>query len=305
MIGRSSQAIVFLLIFSACILAMANSNAQAKGFDMFSFFTKKGKAMPSIVHPYLGAQLTKLTDYLSKPAPLDRNMGHCIKAKTQGALLIPQSEEDGYIEPSQSSFIWTSMAPPLAFINNQEQARFDVWELDSVNALKPVKKLSTNMLDAQMGKWINYSVVDAACLPAQRLLLAVNYYDPRSKTALYLYDAPNQQFSVFSNADAHAQNLGRYFEQKDLNSGETLITYYSDTQRKSAEIYHNYYNNIVLFSDKYPQGIEILKLSIDDGNIKDWNVIDKKLVLHAIDNRDHNNPKPYFWSLDLSKILAN
>jgi hypothetical protein len=293
--------IVFFLTFSASILTIYTANAW--GFDMFSFFTKD-KVAPTVVHASLDAKLTKLSSYpenLNLPEPQNQN---CLKAKLQGAAPLALTIEEGYIEPSQSAFVWNSVSP-IALINNQANARFDVWELESIDSLKPVKKVPTNELSSRSKNWIHYSVVDVACLPEQQLLVAVNYYDPRSKIALYLYDIANQSFSIYSEADTNAQNLDKYFEQKNLNSGESVIVYYSETKRKSAEIYHNYYNNIVLFSDKYPQGIEILKLGIDDGNVEKWQVTDKKLLLHTIDNRDHKDPKSYFWSLDLSKVLSN
>lgn len=298
---RSSYLIVFFLTFSASILTIYTANAW--GFDMFSFFTKN-KVAPTVVHASLDATLTKLSSYPANTYLPEGHNQNCIKAKVQGVAPLVLTIEDGYIETSQSAFVWNS-ASPVALINNQENARFDVWELESKNSLKPVKKVSTNELSSQTKNWILYSVVDVACLPDQKLLVAVNYYDPRSKIALYLYDTANQSFSLFSEADTNAQNLDKYFEQKNLNSGESIIVYYSETKRKSAEIYHNYYNNIVLFSDKHPQGLEILKLGIDDGNVEDWQVTDKKLLLHTIDNRDHKDPKSYSWSLDLSKVLSN
>ena len=301
MIRRALYAIVFLLTFIASIVTMNTANAW--GFDMFSFFTKN-KAEASLVHASLGAKLTKLASYPSSSFQPEHHNQNCFKAKTQGQAPMALTREDAYIETSQSAFVYNS-ASPIAFINDQENARFDVWALESMNSLKPLKKVATNVLSAQSKNWINYSVVDVACLPQQQLLVTVNYYDPRSKIALYLYDTSNQTFGIFSEADTNAQDLGKYFEQKDLENGETIIIYYSDTKRKSAEIYHNYYNNIVLFSDKHPQGIEILKLSIADGNVEDWQVINKKLLLHTVDNRDHKDPKTYFWSLDLSKLLTH
>lgn len=301
MIRRISNMIVFLLIFIASILTIYTANAW--GFDMFSFFSKN-KTMATVVHASVGAELTKLSSYPSHAKQAQPDSQKAIKVKVQGEAPITLSKNHGYMEISQSAFVSHS-ASPIALINNPKSARFDVWELDSIQSLKPVKKVTTNELSEESKSWINYSVVDMACLPKQQLLVAVNYYDPRSKIALYLYDVPNKHFSIYSEADTNAQNLDKYFEQKDLESGESIIMYYSDTKRKSAEIYHNYFNNIVLFSDNFPQGIEILKLSIDDGNIEDWQVTDKKLLLHTVDNRDHKDPKTYFWSLDLSNLMTN
>ncbi|MEP1448138.1 MAG: hypothetical protein ABJK37_18690 [Paraglaciecola sp.] len=301
MIKRSSNLIVFLLTLIAGMLILNTANAWS--FDMFSFFSKD-KATATIVHASLDSKLTELTS-----PPFDSNQTEsqttsAIKAKVQGDALITLTKSDGYIETAQAAFICESSSP-VALVNDQKNARFDVWELDSMHSLSPLRKVPTNQLSTASNNWINYSVVDLACLPQQQLLVAVNYYDPRSKIALYLYDVVSKQFSLFSEAESNAQNLDKYFEKKDLKSGESILLYYSETKRKSAEIYHNYFNNIVLFSDHYPQGIEVLKLSIDDGNIEQWQVVDKKLLLHTIDNRNNKDPKTFYWSLDLSKVLIN
>ena len=81
------------------------------------------------------------------------------------------------------------------------------------------------------------------------------------------------------------------------------MLYYSDTKRKSAEIYHNYFNHIVLFNANYPNGLEVLKLGIDDGNVMAWHVSGKTLYLATKDNRDPKHPKLKNWSLDISQAL--
>lgn len=300
MIRRTSNVIVFLVTLIASILTIYTANVW--GFDMFSFFSKN-KATATFVHASVDAKLTKLTSFPPKKQT-EMQTPKALKVKVQGETSITLSKNHDYIDTTQSAFVCQT-GSPIALVNNQQSARFDVWELDSIDSLKPLKKVVTNALSSESNSWINFSVVDVACLPEQQLLVAVNYYDPRSKIALYLYDVPKKHFSIFSEAETNAQNLEQYFTQKNLINGESIIIYYSDTKRKSAEIYHNYFNNIVLFSDNHPQGIEILKLSIDDGNVEDWQVKDKKLLLHTVDNRDHKDPKTYYWSLDLSKVLIN
>jgi len=302
--GRFIVAMTFLLTLSASIFYM--DAAYAWDFDMFSFFNKKDSAVPTTVNASLAAELTKLSHYpASSGQTLSRDTENCIKVKVQGSPLTMLSKEQSYIETSQAAYVWASNDNSIALINNPEEGRFDVWALESVKSLKPVNKIQTNDLSEQASKWINYNVVDVLCLPNQTLLVAVNYHDPRPKVALYLYDTSKQSFSLFSEVDANAHDLDNYFDHKRLSDKESIVIYYTDTQRKSAEIYHNYYNNIVLFSERYPQGQEILKLGIDDGNVVDWQVLDKKLLLKTRDNRDHKDPKTFDWSIDLSTLLAD
>ena len=304
MVKRFSAVITFFLTVSTGFLYM--NTAYAWDFDMFSFFSKKDKAVPTTVNASVASELKKVSHFPSSSGQtLGEQVDNCIKVKAQSWPPSSLSKETSYIETSQAAYVWSSNDKTIALINNPKDGGFDVWALESTHSLKPIKQIQTNELSEQASKWINYSVVDVLCLPNQSLLVAVNYHDPRPKVALYLYDTSSQNFSLFSEVDANAQDLDKYFEHKQLSDKESIVIYYSETQRKSAEVYHNYYNHIVLFSEQYPLGQEILKLGIDDGNVVDWQVLDKQLLLHTRDNRDHKDPKTYDWSIDLSTLLAD
>lgn len=301
MIRLSSYALALVVTVTAVLFYMDSSKAW--GFNMFSFFSKKSKEVASSVHPDLGTTLTALSKFPLES--LERRNDSCTKAKVEREPTMSLNFEADFIQPMQTAFVWDAGGKSVGLINNQDDGRFDVWELDHSNEFKPTKIRPYDSLDVRSDSWIAYSVVDIACLSDQRLLVAVNYYDPRSKIALYIYDASQNTFSLFSEAEPHAQDLDRYFEQLEIDKGHKMIVYYSDTKRQSAEIYHNYYNNLVLFSERYPTGLELLKLGIDDGNIKNWQVVGNQLYIHAVDNRNNNSPKTYYWSLDISKVLVD
>ena len=69
----------------------------------------------------------------------------------------------------------------------------------------------------------------------------------------------------------------------------------------SAENYVYQDDHVVLFSLRHPQGLEILKLNIDNGNVRAWAVQGKSLWLQTLDRR--KKPVDFSWSLDLSKVL--
>lgn len=71
----------------------------------------------------------------------------------------------------------------------------------------------------------------------------------------------------------------------------------------SADVYHNYYNHILLFSPDHPKGRELLKLGIDVGNVDDWSIQGNTLFLRTIDSRDPAQPRMSAWSLDISNAL--
>jgi hypothetical protein len=59
----------------------------------------------------------------------------------------------------------------------------------------------------------------------------------------------------------------------------------------------------MLFSPQHPQGLEVIKLGLDDGNVIDWTVIDKTLWLRTRDRRNDELPDGMVWSLDLSSVF--
>ena len=100
-----------------------------------------------------------------------------------------------------------------------------------------------------------------------------------------------------------------------FDSSEVLRPNQSDASNRSShlfdrvmaslEIYHNLYNHVVLFSRNQPDGLELLKLGIDTGNVDEWFVQDNVLYLRTLDRRDALNNRIGFWSLDLSNVLTN
>ncbi len=65
-------------------------------------------------------------------------------------------------------------------------------------------------------------------------------------------------------------------------------------KREKAEFYHNYYQHIMLFNKTYPQGIEIVKLGINDGILLEWAVKKHVLYMNTYDNRKIKNPEKEF-----------
>jgi hypothetical protein len=294
---------MFFLLSSTSGILLSTA-AHSWEFNMFSFFTKKDITTPTTIHSAIGHQLVELSSYSkADTANGDSNTSSCQKVKVQGQPPRTLSPADNSTETYEAGFIVESELGDIALINNPDEFRFDLWSLASDDKLALDQKILTKPLSPEADNWVNYSVANVACLPNNKLLLAVNYYDPRPKIALYLYDLSDKTFTFFAHAEANAQDLYKYFEQKSLSNTESMIVYYSDTKRKSAEIYHNYYNHIVLFNDQFPEGIELVKLGIDNGNIIDWQLNHNKLQLHTRDNREHKSPHIRYLSLDISKML--
>ena len=62
-------------------------------------------------------------------------------------------------------------------------------------------------------------------------------------------------------------------------------------------------DRVLLFTPRERDGLEVLRLGLDDGNVRGWGLQDTTLWLHAIDGRLRPRPRQFAWSLDLSRVL--
>ncbi|WP_158972710.1 hypothetical protein [Paraglaciecola sp. L3A3] len=271
---------------------------------MFSFFDKHPKPVPTTVHPLVGAELVAISNYPNSPSP-QSSQTLCRKVKVEGGSTGRLVTANSIIDTKQTGFIFDTTEGTQAFINHPSEFRFDLWPVNKGKLITAKTPLTTHGLNASAENWLNYSVVDLACLTSEQLLVAVSYLAPRPKLGLYVYSISTGEFKLLTEAEANSHDLDKYFEQRMLQPGQSLVLYYSTTQRQSAEIYHNNYNHILLFNEQYPDGLELLKLGIDNGNITKWRVLDNTLFLHTLDNRNPKNPVVKNWSLDISQLLVD
>ncbi|MCP4524118.1 MAG: hypothetical protein GY828_07920 [Candidatus Gracilibacteria bacterium] len=121
---------------------------------------------------------------------------------------------------------------------------------------------------------------------------------------LYIFDIENGEFTLLQKGvEAHNHFTDNYCDTLKIDEKNTLVFFTSDQKRERAEMYFNYYNYIYLFSQKYPEGIQIAKIGIDEGNIQEWGIDDKNLFLENADRRKVGNHKEYFMKIDLKKYL--
>ncbi|PTT87296.1 hypothetical protein DBR42_11970, partial [Pelomonas sp. HMWF004] len=92
----------------------------------------------------------------------------------------------------------------------------------------------------------------------------------------------------------------RFFETWPVAANAALVLFHTDELRLKAEVYAKKYGHLMLFSDRFPQGLEVLKLGLDDGNVRRWAMNGKTLWLDTVDLRTNAT---FVWSLDLSKLI--
>jgi hypothetical protein len=271
---------------------------------MFSFFKDKDAAKSATrVHADAGAPLVRQDHFsVSQPSVLSA------KAPKQLALngVPPDAAflDQPIVGQTTSAYVIEDAAGArLAFVNiSGAHARIELWEL-TVNEKFLFKRKRTVRLDPEQDSWRSFLLADVARLPENRLLLAVFYYAPQVKQALFVYDYATDSYTKIANVVPHTDNRQKFFAAQLVAPDAMIVQYYTNRIRLAPEVYYNTPSHLRLFTPRYPQGVEVLQLSAADGSVKRWAVIDKTLWLEATDSRDARKPKDFIWSLNLEKML--
>jgi hypothetical protein len=129
--------------------------------------------------------------------------------------------------------------------------------------------------------------------------------NPRTRHALFLYDIAANAFHKVGDAvlDSSSGAPERMFETWPLAPDGAMVLWHSGEIRVKAEVYVRERDHLLLFSPRHPQGLEVLTLGLDDGNVERWAMVDHTLWLETVDARNIDKPAAFVWSLDLSKAL--
>lgn len=273
---------------------------------MFSFFKSKGPAgSATVVNAAVGAPLVRKTNF---PA---------IQAVPESTTAARQLALKGI--PPRASFVDTPIAgqttmafvvegaagqPPLALVNiSGTGAHIELWELGSTEKHNFVRRREVR-LDPAQNSWAAFLLSGVARLPGNRLLLAVFYYAPQVKEALFLYDIAADSYTKLANVvPFDTLDQQKFFEARQVAPGTVIVQYYSANIRLAPEVYYNTPSHLRLYSLHHPQGMEILRFGADDGGIEQWTVVDSTLWVHTKDPRDGDNPQEFTWSLNLQGVL--
>jgi hypothetical protein len=272
---------------------------------MFSFFKGKGAAKsPTVIHADVGAPLVRQQSFsAARPTaiPAQTPKQFALDGVPPDAALlekpIPGQTTAAYVIEGAAG------GARLAFVNiGGARAHIELWEL-TVKEKPLFGKKRAVRLDPEQDSWGAFLISDVALLPDNRVLLAVFYYAPQVKQALFLYDSTTDAYTKISNIVPYADNRQKFFEAQLVAPNAVIVEYYSDRIRLAPDVYYNTPSHLRLFAPRYPQGGEVLRLSADDGSVKRWTVINKTLWLEALDYREAHQPKTLIWSLNLENVL--
>lgn len=305
--SRRPARIIGKLMLACLMLAGCQPDmAGSTGSDgMFGLFKAKIERLPSSVSPRLHAQLKRQASF---PAvPVARRYPGCSSARVIGIPPAARFVADDYTGTVQDAFRVAGSArlPPLAIVNiGAATHRPQFWRLVSDADATFAEQLHVQLDPSEKG-WITAGIEGVGCLPGSLLALGLGWSDGRSFQSIALYDRAANKLRTLSQA-AYAAVSGAtndLLDTREAGSDTALLLYHTDDLRLRAEIHARKYDHVMLFSARYPQGLEVLTLGLDDGNVVEWNVIGGTLWLHAQDRRDRQRPKEYFWSLDLTSVL--
>ncbi|OIQ66337.1 hypothetical protein GALL_520950 [mine drainage metagenome] len=274
---------------------------------MFGLFKSKANAkVASVVAPEVGHPLKREAAFPTTIPPLPHaDYNHCtpvaVVGRSPAVTFTKDAEEDGQ---TTTGFLIAGVVgtPPLAIVNPlYDPWTFEIWELESNQSPRLVKQRPLK-IDAEQTNWFSYAVVDGASLPGQQLMLTVNYTAPMVRSALYVYDIKTNSFRKIGRVepDSSSGMPSRTFETWPATPDTAMVLYHTDALRLKAEVYVRRFDHLVIYSPRYLNGLEVLKLSLDDGNVRRWAMVGKTLWLDTFDRR---NNASFIWSLDLSTVL--
>jgi len=275
---------------------------------MFGLFKGQAAPLPSVVAPELGARLHRETAFPALPPALPKAAyDHCKPTRVAGTL--PQAR---FVEADTNEHgvaAWRIAphdgVPPLALVNvSGLHPHVELWELGSDAAPSFVRQRDLR-IDAGQQTWGVSRALDAACVPGGRLVVGMAYADPLTRHALYLYDLRANAFRKLGDAvrDSSTGLPGRLFQTWPVAPDGALVLWHSGEIRLKAEVYVRERDHFMLFSPRHPQGLEVLALGLDDGNVERWAMVGRTLWLETVDARDVARPRTFVWSIDLAGVL--
>ena len=292
--GTTMNSSLPLILFITCYTATFYPGVT-------SAMSIKNKEASIVLHSDMGGQLEPV-DAIPTNAPIRADNISLSCQMVQLDIDPPHSiiEENSEAEWLTGFLVEGVTIPPFILVNVRNQ--IEIWPLTPERTSFAGEKRKLAGIN-QDGTWKNFEIVDAAVVTNTKLIIAVTFWSQRPDNALYLVDLKEMLLTqILSKGAAHSTDF-EYFEAKPISADTGIVLFYSNRVRAAAEIYHNYTNHLMLVSPKYPTGAELIKLGIDIGNIKEWDLYNRSIYMKTIDGRTSNVPREGQWLLDISSML--
>lgn len=284
------------------VLVPPAGSSMAGGGNMFSKFGfGKTDKDPTRVSDQVGAELVAVDTLPAQPAS-EETETLCHQVSLDGLPPDAELAQASRGDPANAGFVIRAAEGEAGILLLNSDGGVEAWDLTADDKIIAGSQRGLSIAPDQ-SSWIAYSIAQVGCLFGAQVAVAVSHHNPRPSHSLYRMDMTNLEFERIADAEVDTRDIDRYFSVVHPGQDLALLLRYSDRQRKSAEIYHNHINHLALFSPEHPNGLELLQLGIDQGNIERFFVQGKTLYLQTVDARDSKQPKRFNWSLDLSRVL--
>jgi len=292
-------------VFAGCEPAQSSPGGDS---TMILGLFSKSKKNASTVHADVGAPLVKQAAFpATLDAPPQASYGQAVDVEIDGtppqASFVTQHIDgrttSGHRIPAAAG------QPPVVVANLIKDGipSAEIWELDASGTRFAKRRL--DQFDPAQSKWVGYETNGATALPAHKVLVGLRYTNPRAVVGFYLYDRVANDVRPLGvvEPDWTKGVPFIYADTHQVGPDAALVLFHTDKLLLGAERYANGFDHLMLFSPRHPQGLEVLKLGIDDGNVLRWGLVGKTLWLQTADPRGRGTPVSFTWSLDLSRVL--
>jgi hypothetical protein len=272
---------------------------------MFGLFKGKAARLSSRVAPEVHAALRREAAWPNAAAPAADT--RCSAARIDGDPPRARFVGADFDGKTHSGFRIAGGArlPALAIVNiGGDLRRPQFWEL-SGDADPTFARQVPVQLDPTESAWATARVIEAGCLPGPLVALGLAYATGDTFQSVLVYDRATRQVRKLADAayDASSGHADSLLATLDAGADRALLLFHTGELRARAEVYLREYDHVQVFSPRHPQGLEVLKLGLDDGNVVDWRLAGTTLWLRTQDRRNDRQPADFVWSLDLSTVL--
>jgi hypothetical protein len=299
-------------VFLLCIIVVlffvgSAAPSNQKGTRMFSFLLGN-KSAASKVAPEVGVTLQRqstLPKQLSSPAK--PSFPECQVTFIRGNPPDARWVTDEV--PGETRHVFripaTGATPSLVVMSNRDarnQKQIQVWELSAEKPARFIRQRQV-FLTPELSSSPYIFPEAVVCLPGQQAAVAVGFENPSPRDALFIYDTVNNRFRQVDTIEPEYSSAPplKFLESMSPTPKTLLLLYHTKAIRIGADNYAYENDHILLFSPQFPHGLEIVRLTIADGNVRSWGMLGKTLWLLSVDKRKKS--QEFIWSLDLSKVL--
>lgn len=263
----------------------------------FGLFTKR---YPSSVNPQLGAALKRETampaDLPAPTAPAQLPWRRVDGSPPGGAVSRTLSTD-----PTENR---AAVRDGIAVVNRTgDEHRATLWQVDAGDPARFLRPLNS-AFEPDMSRWVTSHAPRVLPLPAGRLLVQLSYHRPQATEGLYLYDPATDRLTSLGRIEPGwgEGTPFSYVKHLALSPDAVLVIHHTDQERLAAERYVTHHDHLVLYSTRYPDGLPIATVGIDDGKVVGWGLAGRTLWLRTADFRVRP-AREFVWSLDLARVL--